>query len=80
MRIFKNSNFYTSWFFYSIGVYLLLFLRYVFFIFRIYQNNNIIVWEYYFLYDNLKTTIAVCIPCFIMHWLFYKYGPEEYRK
>jgi len=75
----KINNFYISWLLFSIGIYMLLLCKDIFvsvYVFIYYDYFNID-------FSFKKAFIAwlwCCIPGFIIHWLFYKYGPKEYRE
>lgn len=73
----RKNNFYISCIVYFVCLYFLLFFKYILFIIRVYTDKNIIFWEWFFLYDNLKTTIIVYFPYFLISWLRYKYNLKE---
>ncbi|AEC18256.1 hypothetical protein UMN179_02243 [Gallibacterium anatis UMN179] len=67
------NNFYTSCFKYFICIYFLFLLKYILFTIRIYVEEGVIFWEWYFLYDNLKTALVIYIPYFFISFCRYKY-------
>lgn len=76
----KSNNFYILWAKFLIVMYFVFLLKYVFFIIRSYLEEKVLFWNWIFLVDNLKTTLVVCIPCFILHWILYKFGSKKYRE
>lgn len=80
MKTSKNNQFYISWIKFSICLYILHFFKYVFFIIRIYIDDNVFFLKWTFLYDNLKETLSICIPVFIIHFFLHKYGSGKYRE
>ncbi|MCW9716946.1 hypothetical protein [Avibacterium sp. 21-599] len=80
MNLLKNNNFYKSWAGFYIGIYFLHLFKYIFFMARVYIDDGVVYWQWAFLYENLRETLALCIPVFIIHWLLYKYGNGKYKE
>lgn len=47
---------------------------------RIYVEKDIFFWGWSFLYDNLKTTVAISWVYLFLAWLRYKYRNEKIDK
>lgn len=73
----KRNKFYISLIIYFVCLYFLFFLKYILFMIRVYVEKGIFFWEWFFLYDNLKTTLAISWIYIFLAWLRYKYGNKK---
>ena len=76
MRI---DKFYISWVLFFLCIYALLLCRDLFVTIYLYINRNIFYIDFSFR-EAFYTTLIICVPCFILHLILYKYGSSKYRK
>ena len=76
MRI---SSFYCRWISFLLGIYILLLFRDVFISLYVYFKYKTFYLDFSFK-EAFHATLGGGVPCFIIHWLLYKFGSEKYKK
>lgn len=63
----KINNFCTFSILSFVFIYFFLFLKYIFFIIKVYVEDEIFFWKYSFLVENLKITLIIYAPYFFIN-------------